>query len=269
MTSQTNTQKAKSILRKYQILSVFSLLIFIFLSIFALYFIENRFLGLAVLIIALLVFRFALFFIFYRMIWDPLADALDAPLYHEIIRRGRMGHASGWNQAQAEYYVGNYTNAIAICKQKLSEPRYAKTYRYHYYYCLANCYFDLGDDQKLKEICDLFYRDLTGERKREKIFKQFSTFRFFSVYLNRNTEACEEYLRQPVQNNLLRVSAEFKKARVALLCGDETQAKNSFESVIRKAPLLHYAVISEKVLQAMENGGGYADAIAPIPEEET
>ncbi len=267
MTSQSNIQKAKSVLRKYRVISVLCVIGIFLPVILSIFFKVHLLLLAAVLVASYLLSNLILATLFFGILGRPLTHSLDAPLYHEIIKQGKAGHASGVNQAGAEYYVGNYANAIAICRQKLAEPRYARIYRFHYYHLLANCYFDLGEDRKLKEICDLFYQNLALERKREKILKKFAPMKFYSVYANGNLEACEQYLNQTQKDNLSRVSAEFQKARIAWLRGETEQAKASFEEVIRTAPLLHYAVISEKALQAMKNGGGYADAVTPIVTE--
>ena len=105
---------------------------------------------------------FCIFFITYapvfflrRYIDAPLLKDLNAPLYREIIAQGKLFVPSAIWQLQAEYFVGEYRNAVSICHQKLGAPQIPKKYRYHYWVFLANVYFDIGDDNALAAICQM------------------------------------------------------------------------------------------------------------------
>jgi len=263
-----NERRAKSILRKYHITAALISLLYL-AAVFALLFLADDW---AVqvwgIVLCTVLFYLISRIMSARTIMLPLILRLDAPLYYALVKRGRMAGVSAIHQIQAEYFVGHYANVISLCNQKLEARRADKQWKYYYFSYLANSYFNLGDDERLREICNRFYQSLASERKKDKIFKRFEGFSFFSVYLNRNFEACEQYLSKVQKNPLLHINTVFLKARTALLKEDAAQAKTCFETVVAEAPLLHYARLSEAALQAMENGEEYREAVSVFSEAE-
>ena len=265
-----NEQKAKAILKKHRI---FGNLLTIWLAamLVGIFLLISDLLGNVLCITLCYVFyRLAFYFMSVKDFMFPLSLRLDAPLHYELVKQGKIAAYSAVYQIQAEYFVGHYANVIALCYEKLNDKRVNKRWKYYYLSYLANTYFDLGEEERLREVCDRFYRELASERKRERIFKRFRGFSFFSTYLNRNFEACDQYLQEKTEKNpLLRINSLHLKARVAWLKGDTESAKASFEAVIAEAPLLHYAKLSDAALKAMENGTEYREAIKPVLETET
>lgn len=269
MDTQDITSKAKSILRKHIIKLMIGEILGLLAFFAVIYWSDSMVQKLISMLIFLLYLRLFASFLTFKDLFSHLNMKMDAPLYYALVKHGKFCHASAVYQIQAEYFIGNYTNVIALCNRKLGEKRLAKHFQYHYFYYLANTYFNLGEDEKLREICDLFYQKLATERKKDKIFKRFADFSFFSIYLNRNFEACEQHLNKVQKIPLVLADVAFSKARVALLKGETEEAKNYFKKVIAEAPLLHYADLSKAALQAMENGMEYQEAMVPFAEKES
>lgn len=270
MDMQNNEMKAKAILKKHRIfgnlLTIWLLVMLVGISLLI-----SDLLG-KVLCLALcyLLYLLAFYFMSMKDVMFPLTLRLDAPLHYELVKQGKLVAISAIYQIQAEYFVGHYANVIALCYEKLKDTRVNKRWRYYYLSYLANTYFDLGEEERLREVCDRFYGEIASERNKERVFKRFRGFSFFSTYLNRNFEACDQYLQEKTEKNpLLRINSLYLKARVAWLKGDTESAKASFEAVIAEAPLLHYAKLSEAALKAMENGTDYRETIKPLLETET
>ena len=261
MTEKTNEQRARSILRKYKIvlcIDMFSLLALLF---FVLLEAESLLLKFIVLVSVFFCVHFLSAILFMRFIFPVLTKEMNAPLYYEIAKRGKV---SFQYQVIGEYFIGNYVNVIALCRKKLANKKISANDEYFALNYLANTYFVLGEDEYLKEICERFYAKLSTDRRRERIFKIFRGFEFYSVYLNGNIEACESFLRKKEKDPLSRVSYQYKEARVALMKGETEEAKALFAKTVSEAPLLHYSTLSAAVLEGMENGTDYRESAVSL-----
>ena len=140
-----NQEIAKLNLRKYKIskiiISILGLLAYVLCAVFG----DGK-LIISALVLAVLFIRYAPWFFYRKYISNPLSNELNAPLYYEIVRQGKIYVPSAIWQLQAEYFVGNHNNAVCICNQKLNDPKISKKYKYHYLMFLANVYFDIGDN---------------------------------------------------------------------------------------------------------------------------
>ncbi|MBE6666533.1 MAG: hypothetical protein E7603_10045 [Ruminococcaceae bacterium] len=269
MNNQTNEQKAKASIKKLKMIGIFTLLLYL-VSMAAIIFLVDDFrFGILCIALACIFYIAFISVLNARTISFPLILRLDAPLYYELIKQGKSVNTSAVYQIQAEYFVGHYANVIELCNKKLEDRHVERRWRYYLFSFLANAYFNLGEDEKLREVCNKFYAFLASDRKKEKVLKRFYDFPFFTVFVNGNFEACEQYLKQPKkQTPLQRISLAFWKARVDLCKGETEEAKNGFEKIIAEAPLVTYAELSKKALEAMENGGDYREAVAPLAEAE-
>lgn len=272
MHNQIITQKAASILKKYKtiraIVAVLGYVAFLAVYILA-YQNQNEITMILAMVIAVFLVQAVALVLFRKMISGTILDQLDAPLYSEIVRQGKIYVPSAIYQMQAEYYLGNYENVIAICNRKLAEKRVSKKYKYYYLAFLANCYFDIGNEEKTKESCDFFYQSVAKEKHNKRIIKQFSVFEFIQGYLKRDFDICNQYIHKhhsPIK--LSQTAIEFKKARIALVRGEKDEAKIHFQKITKYAPLLNYAILSEKALQAIEEDYEYKDAFDKLTENE-
>ncbi len=269
MHAETNAQKASSILKKHNTIKfiVFALAFLAYVATDIL--IKNTtYAILSFVIYTLFMIAFSRI-LFYKMIYRTLLDQLDAPLYNEIVKQGKIYVPSTIFQMQAEYYLGNYGNVIAICHRKLATKQVAKKYKYYYMTFLANCYFDTGDEEKLRDVCDAFYQSVAKEKRGERFIKRYSVFEFIQSYLTRNFDACNQYIQKRRSSiKLIKTATDFKKAYIALANGEKDAAKIQFRAIVKKAPFLNYAMLSEKALQSIEEGYEYKRAFEELTENE-
>ena len=268
MDTQDITRKAKLILRKHNVNVLVGSIAGLLVLIAAVFLSESLALQFFVALAFFLYLRIFSVFISYKDIFSHMNVRMDAQLYYEIVKQGRFVGVAGIYQIQAESFVGHYANVIGLCSRKLAEKRIAKRSRYFYLYYLAKTYFNLGEDERLRDVCDRFYAALASERKRERIFKRFDEFSLFNNYLNGNFNACKQHLSKTQKLPLAKIDVAFSGALVALRMGETEEARLGFERVLAEAPLTYYAKHSETALQAMENGVGYREATASLTQVE-
>lgn len=257
------TEQAKAKLRKYRIfkllVSLIALTVYIVVA-----FSGNGIAIILTLLFAMALIRFAPMVLFRKYITGTLIDQLDAPLYQEIVKEGKIYVPSALWQLQGEYFSGNYQNVISICNQQLEVEKLAKKYKYYYLVYLATTYFDLGDQEKLKDTCETFNQNLTNEKNKERILRRIPRMVFFNHYIRGNFDACSDYLYKPQAQKINQVYRTYCQARIALLKEDIDEAKKLFESVLQTAPKLNYAILAAHGIEAIEKGIPYQDTFESI-----
>ncbi len=219
---------------------------------------------------ALLILTVVALKIYARNKWliGPLLNDLNAPLYYEIITTGRFYDRTASVYLQAEYFMGHYENAVAICNQMLAKPRVGKKYRYVYLTYLAHICYNTGDREGLQEICQQVKGFLLDEKPKgkKKMARFLERLRFYDNYLDQNWDACEQYVAANVGTTAHSHIVNFNdKAHVALAKGEMDKAKTFFQEV-QKAPLLCYANHATHAIEAIEAGTPYNEGIEPVSE---
>lgn len=227
-------------------------------------------------VLAGLLLIIAIFAVFRRLrarlqkdyIFSILHDRMDAPLYAAVIQEINPDHTNGLWQWDCEYFNGRYENAVSLCRQLLADKRLLKKYKYEYLTRLAIVYFDVGNDEKLREICDIFDTYLATDEKAEKIRQKFARMQFFPLYLNRDVAALDALPKTEPPNQIMRTFRAYNNARVALLKGDTETARSLFTQIAAAAPNINYGMLAQRALEAMDGGKEYREAFAdPEPTE--
>ncbi|MBR2371007.1 MAG: hypothetical protein IKA82_03185 [Clostridia bacterium] len=177
-------------------------------------------------------------------------------MYLATVYQGKFDTSAALWQLYGEYFCGHYQNVISICKMKLDDPKMATRYKYHYLTYLANVYFELGDNENLRKICEQFEAAISKEKtnKQAKLRSFFSRIEFFDHYLNRNIDACMNWLDTPVNMPvsaimLTQYHRNFCKARLALVQGNVEQADKYYEVLSKEASQLNYGKLAKKYLE--------------------
>jgi len=207
-----------------------------------------------------------------KWIISTLIQDLDAPLYYEIVKTGRFYSNVAIDHLQAEFFMGNYSNVVAICNQKLADPKIAKKYGYIYISYLARVYFRTGDNARLQQACEQMQAFLaTAKSKPSKNVKAFiEVIQFYRAYLLRDWDACEKWLdSNPPKTEFARVDNDHTRARVALEKGEIDKAKELFQAVVQRAPKLSYATHAAHALEAIEANRPYSEGIEPVVPNES
>lgn len=198
---------------------------------------------------------------------------LDPETYLAAVYLGRFDSSAAPRQLFGEYFCCHYPSVVAICEMKLKDPKIARRHRYHYLTYLANVYFDIGDDGKLREVITAFQTAFAKEkmRKQAKIRARFSRMTFYECYLKGDTKGCYAWVNAPVAATVTQYHRFFCKARLALLEGKGEEALRYYEILAKDAPQLNYGKLAAEQL-ALQGGSspvGSFDTLAisePLPK---
>ena len=152
------------------------------------------------------------------------------------------------------YYSGNYQMAVNMCTNVIKGKRSLK-YKYDYFLILSRVYFDIGDNEKLKTVCEKFRN---YEKDSAKKIKD-NTIKLFESYLKEDFDECKKILEDLFNkqtsktSNIIKMSQVFYTAAIKYYSGDKDTAKKLFEKVICEAPKLNYAKLSEKYIIAIDS----------------
>ena len=269
---QNNTDvinKAKKRLKKYRMCAVIGLVIgvicYAFIGYLGSLFLDTYpipYLLRAVLYILSLVVFAGLsgkigFILRQKVINSVINEELDPYTYLAILELENLNYPSAVRQLVGEYYCGNYQNVVSICKAKLSDPKWAKRYKYLYLHSLADVYFDIGDDENLRKVCEQIEAELLKEspKKQEKYRKRFIRMRFYVSYLNRDVDACFKIMESsPAEKmRIYECVVTFRKARLALIQGNQEEANGYYEKLAKEAPNLNYGKLAAAKLASQKN----------------
>ena len=212
-----------------------------------------------VILSALFVFLFCAMFgstiAFRKCILSILNKDLDADTYLATIYQGRFDVPTATCQLYGEYFCGNYQNTVNICKTKMATAKKTSKHTYGYLSYLANVYFDIGDEEKLRKICEQYEAYLSKEksRKQAKYRALFARMTFYDLYVKQDMDACLAWLNAPTPITLHQYHRTFCKARLALMQGNEEEARLYYETLAKEVPQLNYGKLAAIKLAEIEN----------------
>ncbi len=201
-------------------------------------------------IISLFLVLISIRFFVGKFIFSLVSQKLDTEAYLALIRTRKFDNKASIYQLSAEYAVGNYSSVVAVCESKSKIPALAKRYGYYYLIYLANVYFDLGEDEKLGEVCALFDERISKEKqsRQDALKKRFLRMSFYRMYLERRFDECEKWLEIPTRTAHDRYHRIFCRARLAQLLGKTEEAKELFTLLAKEIPQVNYGKLAAKQL---------------------
>lgn len=198
----------------------------------------------------------------YKLIFSIVLNKLDADTYLAMIYHTKFIPRHSANRLLGEYYCGNYMNVVSICNQKLSDPK-TKKYSDAYLLYLANVYFDVGDDEKLRRTMNQ-YKDYyaTLKPKQQAILKNDTKYKLYDCYLNGNTEEFRSYYsKNPTKTKIQQITRIFTQARLDIVDGNVEQAREHYEYLAKTVPQLNYGKLAILTLEKLNNGESFETAI--------
>lgn len=258
--SQDTMKKAKKCINKYKLsclmLSIsfaltFALLVFLFDSSLI-----TKIIGFVfALLISGIIFVIGGPVVFNKCIVSIVSKDLDPDTYLSAIRIGNFDTVDATWQILGEYYCGNYNNVVSICKTKLEDPNMLKRYKYTYLTYLANVYFEVGDDENLRKVCEQFetYLSKEIEQKQPKFRKQFPRMTFYDLYLKNDIDACFKWLSAPTPLKLNQAHRSYSKAKLLYMQGKKDEARSYCEKLAQELPQTNYGKLSIKLISDFEN----------------
>ncbi|MBR2328020.1 MAG: hypothetical protein IKA51_05315 [Clostridia bacterium] len=247
-------QKAKRYVRRYKIwCTVFAMCIVLGYCLVALQ--GNIFATLAALVVFLLMILIGSPIVFNKCILSILNKKLDADTYLATVYQGNFDTPAALWQLYGEYFCGHYQNVISICKLKLNDPKTANRYKYHYLIYLANVYFDIGDDENLRSVCEQYEIALAKEKtsKQANCRTRFPRMTFYDLYLKQNIDACIAWVNTPTPVILNQYHRKLCKARLSLMQGNEEEANEYYEVLAKEAAHLNYGKLAIRQLAEQKN----------------
>ena len=247
-------QKAKRYIKRYKIWCI----IFAFCIVFGYGLVTlqgNIFATLAALVVFLLMIPIGSLIIFNKCIVSILNKKLDANTYLATVYQGKFDSSAALWQLYGEYFCGHYQNVISICKLKLNDPKTSNRYKYHYLTYLANVYFDIGDDENLRSVCEQYEIALAKEKlsKQANFRTRYPRMTFYDLYLKQNIDACITWVNTPTPIILNQYHRKLCKARLALMQGSEEEANEYYEVLAKEAAHLNYGKLAIKYLAEQKN----------------
>lgn len=252
--SPEKMQKAKKILKKYNFGRFGLLAAYICIMVCLSFAFELPLFALIVLVMAL-TSRIGISALGRKIIMPVLLQDFDPETYLALICKGKLDSPACLIQLDGEYFCGNYQNVIHICKMKLADPKRAKKYKCYYLSYLANVYFDIGDDENLRLVCEQYNASLETEspNKQKKMHNMTSRISFYGMYLNRDMDACTEWLNIPALHVVGQYRLNYCKAKLALLQGKEEIAREHCRDLAATVPNLNYGKLAAKLLEKMDS----------------
>ena len=247
-------QKAKRYVRRYKIwCTVFAMCIVLGYYLVALQ--GNIFATIAAFVVFLLMILIGSPIVFNKCILSILYKKLDADTYLATVYQGKFDTPAALWQLHGEYFCGHYQNVISICKMKLDDPKTATRYKYRYLTYLANVYFDIGDDEKLRSVCEQYEIALAKEKtsKQANCRTRFPRMTFYDLYLKQNIDACITWVNMPTPIILNQYHRKLCKARLALMQGNEEEANEYYEALAKEATHLNYGKLAIRQLAEQKN----------------
>lgn len=247
-------QKAKRYVKRYKIwCTIFGFCIVLGYCSVALQ--GNIIATLVALVVLLLIILIGSPIVFNKCILSILNKKLDADTYLATVYQGNFDTPAALWQLYGEYFCGHYQNVISICKLKLNDPKTANRYKYHYLTYLANVYFDIGDDENLRSVCEQYEIALAKEKpsKQANCRTRFPRMTFYNLYLKQNIDACITWVNTPTPIILNQYHRKLCKARLSLMQGNAEEANEYYEVLAKEAAHLNYGKLAIKQLAEQKN----------------
>lgn len=191
-----------------------------------------------------------------------LYEELNPQKYYMAIYGTNIAQENCYDELTSALHMGDYNTVINICNLKLKDKKFAK-YSYVYYSYIARVYFDLGDNNKLKDTCDKLEKalsDIKPRKRAEALNKAYGPrIEFYKKYLDEDYSGCKNLLwttniNKPANSTKFEtITNTYLYAVACYKLGETEEAKNKFEYIINEAPLMHCSEISRKYISAIEN----------------
>lgn len=251
----------KKIFTRYRVESIAFYIIWILVTPVAMTFVKVLWLRIAIIAIMIVLLNPILRVILNCNFYPVLFKQLDAEKFKKAISSSDLFFPPISYKINASIYSGDYLAAVSICTKKLKEKCSLKN-KCRYLSVLAEAYFELGDDEKLKAVCDKFSEVTEKSKNPKKMKSQFPLFRFYRHCLDRNFENCLAIYDDIKANSNPKsltykidgLYGDFNCAVIYYKMGDYEKAKQYFAKVTKKGAKMNASTLAKEYLYAIESG---------------
>ena len=166
-----------------------------------------------------------------------------------------------------ECAAGEHQAVINVCTKMLSQRKWNRRLRYLWLSGLSDCYFELGDDQKLLLVCEAFDRLAEKENDARRIAGLADVFARYRAYAQRDEAKCREILAQApkTEYSINIYESAFFAARVSQhVLGDDEAARAYYAKAASWNEEYSFVRTAKLELEAMERGECYTDALPEV-----
>lgn len=216
------------------------------------------------IIIALVLFfalRQAILVWYAKKLYALIDDDLAPDRLLDVIREGKFYSHSAILELTAYLTAGCWQQVADICAQKLNDPTLA-TQKCNYMAYLADMYFSLGDDARLREIVDAYDAYAAASKPNAAIKRLKDSMVYYRNYVDGSYEDCFaewERTRQKEKNHkvsrYIQIVRGYKHGVVFYRAGRMDEARKLFESTVADAPQLGVANLAQEYLRVLQEGG--------------
>lgn len=171
-----------------------------------------------------------------------------------------------------ECAAGEHQAMIDLCSKMLSQRQWNRRLRYLWLSGLADCYFELGDCEKLLLVCDAFDRLSAKEKSTRRIANVAKVYERYRAFAQKDEAKCREFLAQgPESDSPIHIyESAFYAARVSWhVLGDLEAAKGYYAQAASWNEAYSFVRTAKLELEAIERGECYTDMmpeVLPDPE---
>ena len=130
-----------------------------------------------------------------KYIMPIINEQLDTKLFKELIYSTNNNNKYALEEVLVAYLDGDYNTVVNICSQKLADKKCA-AHNLNYLQYLGRVYFDLGDFEKLQEICNEFEAVVAKKKNSHKVRNYYKLNSYFTAYLDGKFEDCYEMYKE-------------------------------------------------------------------------
>ncbi len=190
----------------------------------------------------------------------------ELALFRQIVRKCSASNRYG-PFIVGECAAGEHQAMIDLCTAMLSQRRWNRRLRYLWLAALADCYFELGDCEKLLLVCDAFDRIVAKEKNPQHVAALGEEFGRYRAYAQKDRDKCREILTQPPKTDFPVNVYEraFYAARVLDHVLDNPEAARvQYQKAASWNEDYSFVRTAKLELEAMERGECYTDTLPEV-----
>ena len=197
-----------------------------------------------------------------KYIMPVINEQLDTKLFKELIYSTNNNNKYALEEVLSAYLEGDYNTVVNICSLKLADKKCA-IHKFSYLQYLGRVYFDLGEFEKLQEVCNDFESAISKKKNADGIRKSNKLFQYFKSYLEGNFEGCYELYRNLYEDpnycktKLIKVQIGHSYGVACYKTGRMDEAKSVFAYVAEIADKLNYGNMAKRYLNAISGNHQY------------
>ena len=170
------------------------------------------------------------------------------------------------------FYSGDYHQTVNICTAMLKKKMITR-YKLRYLSFVGKVYFELGDSEKLKLVCDKF-DEWSAKSRPEGILKE--AFAIYREYSNGNFEKCIDLYKnskckvkpRSIKYKLFSIYSELYYAILLYKAQHTEEAAKHFKKVISEGPKLNSSVIAQNYLDDINGVKELSTYDEVLPDED-